>query len=38
MRTANRCPDPLSALPGRASPDVFLQDPGVLSRLSCQAS
>lgn len=30
-------PDPVPALPGRASPDVFLQDPGVLSLLLCQA-
>jgi len=32
------CPDPVSALPGRASADVFLQDSRVLSLLPRQAA
>ena len=31
-----RRPDPLSRLPGGASSDVFLQDPGILSLVSRQ--
>jgi hypothetical protein len=32
------CPDPVSALPGQASADVFLQDSRVLSLLPRQAA
>ena len=32
------CPDPVPALPGGTSVDVFLQDPRVLPLLPCQAS
>ena len=37
MRTAKRGPDPLSGLPSGASSDVFLQNPGILSLVPCQA-